>query len=161
MPREITNSDDMIDVRDVIERYEELEDERQTLTDALEETREANIETPTEDYDEIEALQTARDAAKDALDEWTASDDASEHAIFKTLLEELRGNGVDHQWCGDWYPITLIRDEYFEEAMDDLLEDCGDMPKNIPSYLKITVDYSALQMDYSSVEFDGVTYWYR
>jgi hypothetical protein len=42
-----------------------------------------------------------------------------------------------------------------------LLEDIGDLPKNLPSYLTITVDYDALQMDYTSVEFDGVTYWYR
>lgn len=83
---------------------------------------------------------------------------------FKTLnllLSNLVSKGGDEQWRGDWYPITLIRDSYFEKAMDELLEDVGELPKELPCYLKITVDYKALQMDYSSVEFDGVTYWYR
>ena len=73
----------------------------------------------------------------------------------------MKGNGGDHQWKGDWYPVTLIRDSYFKTAMDELLEDIGELPSTLPAYLKIEVDYDALQMDYTSVEFDGVTYWYR
>ena len=47
--------------------------------------------------------------------------------------------------------------------MDEMLEDCGVMlPFNeIPSYLHITVDYDALQQDYTSVEYGDNTYWYR
>lgn len=45
--------------------------------------------------------------------------------------------------------------------MDELLEDIGDIPKDLPCYLTIKVDYVALQQDYSSVEIDDVTYWYR
>jgi hypothetical protein len=77
------------------------------------------------------------------------------------LKDDLAGNGGDEEWRGDWYPSTLIRDGYFETAMDELLEDIGDMPKDIPAYLKVTVDYDALQMDYTSAEYDGVTYWFR
>ncbi len=36
--REISNSDDLIDVRDVIERFEDLESEREALADALAES---------------------------------------------------------------------------------------------------------------------------
>lgn len=71
------------------------------------------------------------------------------------------GYGGDHQWEGDWYPVTLIKESYFEEYMDDMLEDCGDIPKNIPPYLTITVDYDALKQDYSEVDFEGDTYYYR
>jgi hypothetical protein len=45
--------------------------------------------------------------------------------------------------------------------MDELLEDIGVLPRDLPSYLKITVDYDALQMDYTSIEIDGASYWYR
>ena len=78
-------------------------------------------------------------------------------------VEELKGNGWDEQWKGDWYPITLIRDSYFEDAMDEMLEDCGYLQpfEKRPSFIKISVDYHALQMDYTSIEYDGVTYWYR
>jgi hypothetical protein len=95
------------------------------------------------------------------LEDSEDEDEKAELATLTELLDNMKGYGGDHQWKGDWYPVTLIRESYFEEAMDELLEDIGDMPKNIPSYLKITVDYDALKMDYSSVEFDGVTYWYR
>lgn len=145
MTTEITNSDDLIDIRDVIERYEELESERESLTEARDEF--------TEPSDQL-------DAAVASLAEWQ-TDYGDELHTLGALLDELKGHGGDEQWKGDWYPVSLIRDSYFEDAMDEMLEDIGDMPKNIPSYLKITVDYDLLQMDYSSVEFDGVTYWYR
>jgi hypothetical protein len=39
----------------------------------------------------------------------------------------------------------------------------GDMPKEIPSYIVIDWDATAenIQADYTSVDFDGVTYWIR
>ena len=124
----ISNTDDTIDVRDIIARVEELE--------------------------EIEGIQ-------ETIDSLVENDDAKELVGLRELLGELKGNGGDEQWKGDWYPISLIRDSYFNDAMDELLEDIGDLPKDLPCYLQIKVDYKALQMDYSSVEFDGVTYWYR
>jgi hypothetical protein len=75
-------------------------------------------------------------------------------------LDEIQGCGGDHQWRGDWYPANLIRDSYFEQAMDELVADCYVIPE-MPSFMTITLDYVALQQDYSSVEVDGVTYWYR
>jgi hypothetical protein len=142
MANTIDNSEDYLDVRGIIARVEELESE---LVDG----EELSAET----------AKTRRDEAEQKGD--SKADDWSEAYLLLSLLEDMRGCGGDEQWRGDWYPVTLIRDSYFETAMDELLEDIGDMPKNIPSYLKITVDYDALQMDYSSVEFDGVTYWYR
>jgi len=88
-------------------------------------------------------------------------DDAAELVELRELLAELKGNGGDEQWRGDWYPITLIHEDEFENAMDEMLEDIGDMPKNIPAYLTITVNYDALKMDYSAVEYQGSTYLYR
>jgi len=116
--------DDTFDIRDVIERYEELE--ARDIDD--------NDEDENAEFNEIEAF-----------------------------LEKVKGNGGDEQWRGHWYPVGFIKDSYFETAMDELLEDTGDMPKyqDIPSDLTITVNYDALQTDYSSVEINGETYWYR
>jgi hypothetical protein len=113
--------DDAFDIRDVIERYEELDG--------------------------------------GSLD----ADEIAEFSLMADFLDEVKGTGGDEQWRGDWYPVGFIKDSYFENAMDEMLEDCGDMPKyqDIPSYLTITVNYDALQMDYSSVEIKGDTYWYR
>lgn len=147
MATEISSSDDRIDVRDVIARYEELEGERETLAGTLiEESESANADLI--------------NAAEINLAEWD-EENGEELKLLGELLKELAGCGGDEQWRGDWYPIGLIRDSDFESAMDELLEDIGDLPKDLPCYLRIEVDYKALQMDYSSVEFDGVTYWYR
>lgn len=129
MTNTISNTDDIIDVRDIIARVEELE---------------GDLEDLGSDY--MQAMHA--DITKDL-------------APLAKLLEDLKGNGGDEQWRGDWYPVTLIRDSHFEDAMDELLEDCGDLPKNLPCYLSITVDYTALQQDYASCEYEGVTYWYR
>jgi len=104
----------------------------------------------------VEELREDRDGET----HWDA-ETAEELKMLEALLTDLCGNGGDEQWEGEWYPVTLIRDSHFNDAMDEMLEDCGDIPKDLPCYLSITVDYKALQMDYSSTEFDGVTYWYR
>jgi hypothetical protein len=166
----IDNTDDIIDVRNIIERVEELREERDALQTAKDDA-EAAAERPAEwsvlqekamCFDNPERADDAALYAKAAEDlrEWKASN-VEELARLESILSDLEGNGGDHQWDGSWYPITLIRDTYFEAAMDELLEDIGDLPKNLPSYLTITVDYDALRMDYTSTEIDGVTYWYR
>lgn len=132
--KELDLSADYIDVRDIIARVEELREEREQS-----ELDPSEYGGPNDDWQEERA----------------------ELASLESILADLRGYGGDEQWEGDWYPGTLIRDSYFDTAMDELLEDCGDIPRDIPCYLKIIVDYDALQMDYSSVEIDGETYWYR
>ena len=83
---------------------------------------------------------------------------------LKAILEDLAGNGGDEQWQGDWYPVTLIRDSYFEQHARDLAEDCGltDKPMGWP-YNCIDWEYAAreLKYDYSSTTIDGITYWFR
>ena len=117
---DIDNSNDYLDVRDIIARVEELRDIEQ------------------------------RDEC-----------DSEELATLETLLSEMRDNSCCEQWEGNCYPVTLIRDTYFEEAMDDLISDCYELPKDLPSFVNLTIDYEALRMDYTSVDYDGVTYWYR
>jgi len=168
--------DDVIDVRDIIERIEELRDEREALADELTEAKAANAERPADwsalaekaarlaHYDktgemELPIVQAVIDA-KNALTEWE-SENAEELQTLQDLMDELKGNGGDEQWDGDWYPVTLIRESYFEEYMDEMIADCYEMPKNLPSFMTITLDYVALQMDYTSTEINGITYLYR
>lgn len=127
-------SSDTLDIRDVIARYEDLETERDAVADSDE-----------------------------ARSDWLESEDGEELQNIEALLDELRGNGGDEQWRGDWYPVTLIADSYFVEAMQDLVQDIGDLPKDIPGYLAIDWEATAdnLRADYSRVEYLGTTYWYR
>lgn len=119
-------SADVIDVRDIIERVEELENE----------------------------------VADTEAQEWANRD---EYAELTAILEELCGYGGDEQWRGDWYPVTLIAESYFTEYCQELVSDIGDMPRNIPDYIEIDWEATArnLKVDYSEVEVNGFTYFYR
>lgn len=161
--QDITDFDgaDIIDVRDVIARVEELREERDDLINTVSEAcneREAMSDTGS-DEDKARAEKEHKDAMQ-AESEWR-DENAEELSKLEELLSDLCGYGGDEQWEGDWYPVTLIKESYFETYMDDMLEDIGDLPKNLPSYLTITVDYDALKQDYSEVEFEGNTYYYR
>lgn len=128
----------------------------------------ANSIDNSEDYisvsditDRVEELRTLREDTPEGEE----YDDASEEELstLEGLLNELKGYGGDYQWEGDWYPGYLIRATYFTEAMKELLSDIGGLPVDLPAYLAIDWDKTAdnLKVDYSSVEYDGVEYFYR
>src|SRR5678810_1054818 len=91
---EVSNSDDVIDSRSIIERIEELEGDRDSYTDDT-----------VPDYDDLEDGQTLRAVA------WAKEnpDDAAELKALLALQSEAEG------YCEDWeHGATLIRDSYFE-----------------------------------------------
>lgn len=90
-------------------------------------------------------------------------DEAEELAELQAILDRLKGNGGDEQWRGDWYPVTLISERTFEDHVRELLEDCGTIPKDLPWFVAIDWETTAqhIQGDYTPVEIDGTTYWYR
>ncbi|KVU68953.1 hypothetical protein BGV52_15330 [Burkholderia ubonensis] len=147
---DITSYDDIIDVRDITDRVEELRDE---LTDVKggESVQAADMDL----------AEWCKDAANQEGHPF--ADAVAELATLESLLDDIRGYGGDHQWEGAWYPLTLIRDEHFTEYAMELLADIGDIPRNMPHYIVIDEDATAknIQSDYSDVEFDGSTYWYR
>lgn len=146
MTKEISNTDDMIDIRDVIARFEELRDER------------ADLASETEDYTSV----VQADAKKDLAD-WD-KENGAELKILRALLEECKGNGGDEKWQGDWYPVGLIRDSYFQDYAQELADDIGAINKD-QSWPNNCIDWERatreLQMDYTAIDFDGVTYWAR
>jgi hypothetical protein len=155
MAKDISNSDDCIDVRSVITRFEDLAAE---IANGKEGAR------ATWDSDEAARGELTRDAFADEYVEVNLFDEAEEIRKLTALLDDLRGNGGDHEWKDHWYPVTLIRDSYFKEYAQELAEDIGAIdPK--ASWPNDCIDWdkasSELKTDYQTVEFDGVTYWYR
>lgn len=134
MTTDISNRDDLIDIRDVIERVEDLR-----------------------------SLRTPGPVAVGDDDDTDQDQLFAELATLEALLEECEGNGGDEQWEGAWYPVTLIRDSYFEDYARELVKDIGDLPRGIPNYIVIDWEATArnIRMDYTPIEFDGVTYWVR
>jgi len=155
MADSINHTDDIIDVRDVIARVEELRNERDTLDTALEEADEA--------LDGTLELADAKHDAQTALDEWNL-DNSEELEELESLLDDLKGYGGDEQWEGSWYPVTLIRESHFEDYAQQLATDIGAIDES-SSWPNNCIDWERaareLKMDYSEVEFKGVTFFYR
>lgn len=165
---DINNAHDTIDSRDIDERIEELEGERETLESDVEEAQEAyddfifdRDDSDGESDDERtdgDTLEANLSAAKEALAAWIKIDEP-ELATLKAFRDELE------PYCSDWHHgETLIRDSYFKEYAQELAEDIGAInrdaqwPNNCIDWDKAARE---LQMDYTSAEFDGVTYWAR
>ena len=133
----VSNTADTIDIRDVIDRVEELRDSR----------------------DEYDGFHNTPGA-------WAKIDDGEPEELkaLESFLGECRGNGGGHQWEGDWYPVTLIRDSYFTQYARELAEELGSVngqegwPLNCIDWEQAA---SELQQDYTGIEFDGVTYYCR
>lgn len=133
---------DVIDVRDIIERFEELDKAR-------------GEHWPIEDQASEYYGQTW---------EQMFPDEAAELQELTALLVELLGMGGDHQWRGDWYPGSLIADSYFEDYARELADDIGAIDSNA-GWPTRHIDWKAaaaeLATDYSEVEVAGCTYLTR
>lgn len=118
------------------------------------ETREiTNSEDIIDSRDVIERI-----AYLESLDDARDEDDTEELARLVALAEE--GESLS-----DWqYGVALIRDSYFKDYAMDLAEEIGaiDADASWPnSYIDWDRAADALQMDYTSISFDGVDYWAR
>lgn len=124
---ELDLNDDIIDVRDIIARVEELENEM-----------------PENDND---------------VRNWVNLD---EYTKLTEILDDLKGEGGDEQWRGDWYPVTLICESHFTDYAEELVCECYDLGK-LPNFVHIDWEATAREvaMDYSEVGIDGITYFYR
>lgn len=132
----VDNSKDLLDSRDVIARIAELETER------------ADIEG------DEELSAGARADLLDAFDcDW-----GDELSALRALADEAASSP-------DWpYGETLIRDSYFKAYAEELAEDIGAIGRDAQwplSYIDWNAAADALKGDYTSVDFDGVTYWIR
>ncbi len=130
MSERYTNRNDIVDIRDVITRVEELE-----------------VEVP-----ELEEDQTEDD---------THAEEREELARLLDLLADCEGGG-DEEWRGNWYYGTLIRDSHFEAYAQELAVDIGAIDSKA-GWPNNCIDWETaareLQMNYSSIDYDGVTYW--
>lgn len=129
-----SNTDDIIDSQAVIARIEELISEREAFN---------------EEHEQDESVSTWMDECPD--------DDAE----LKVLLQLAEEGEASTDWH---HGETLIRGSYFETYAQELADDCGMLTGSEKWPLNcIDWEHAAreLQYDYSSIDFDGVTYWIR
>lgn len=184
------NNQNVIDSRDVVARIEDLNEERKSLEDELNELNEksdkliAVLEQASElcgkgaggfggtgrlvDNDELLALANEIEAAADTLTTWgEASQEAAEALANwdEFNQEELKAlQSLESAGIPEWeYGTTLVRDSYFTEHAVNEADSIFGIDFNQWPYTCIDWEQAAteLQQDYTQVDFDGVTYWVR
>lgn len=125
----------------------------------------------TNDMDLIDSREVV-----EAIAEMDGQELTEEELVYLLSLLELarQGEGVE-----DWqYGATLVRDSYFVDYARDLAIDCAGTREESEilagrgvgefsrwPFTHMSIDWEAaaadLQVDYTDVTFDGVTYWVR
>lgn len=82
---------------------------------------------------------------------------------YLQFLNELNEAGQDA--AEDWqYGVAVIRDSYFTEYAQVLADDIGAIPDNV-GWPLTCIDWQRaareLQMDYTPIEWVGLTFWVR
>ena len=158
MSTDFSNMDDFIDSRDVISRIDELSDEIDEMNGhEIRPTGTRDVWEVREDSDGEWTLVDGHHASEgDARDEYT-EEQVAELDVLEALQDEAGG--------GDWeYGATLIRETYFEDYARQLAEDIGAIDPNA-TWPANCIDWEQaareLQMDYTSVDYDGEEYLIR
>ena len=121
-----------------------------------------NTDDVIDSRDVIERIETLESLKADHDDDPEGGHFSDEDALELRDLRALANEAI--QYSGDWeYGSSLIRDSYFTDYAREMLEDCGDIPKDLPHYIAVDWDQTALniRVDYTPIDFGGVTYWVR
>ena len=75
-------------------------------------------------------------------------------------IDELESDMSSREWS---YGINMIPEDDFEDYAKDLVEYCGYISKDFPSWIEIDWEATSnnIKQDYSEVNFRGETYLYR
>lgn len=142
----------MIDTRELLEEREDL---KATI---LADFNEKYPKFKVEDFEDI----TKRSGELEYFDRDTLDDFKEEWFDDLEVIEEI--NGVESSVGSEFeYGVTLIEEDEFEDYCRELIEDCGYISKDFPSWIEI--DWSRttdnIRIDYSEVEYQGTTYLFR
>lgn len=135
-----------IDTRDLIEERDNLK--QQILDSFLEDF--PHYEEMTESFEDIrfeeEEIESWKEVWQDELNQITCIDE----------IDNEMGSEFNHG-------TILIPEDDFTDYVIDLLEDCGYISKDFPSWIEIDWEATAnnVRQDYSEIEYEGRYYLYR
>ena len=79
-------------------------------------------------------------------------------------IDEINEINDIEYWCSDFeYGATLIHEDYFTEYVEELINDCGYINKDFPSWIELDWEATAKNVadDYSYIDYQGETYLFR
>lgn len=172
MAHTISNSDSVVDSRDVIARIEELESELSAVPCSYCEGKGRHT-NPMDEGEDIECKHCDGEGTVDLAgiiadpdhENTHTAPHADEYGDQMDELRTLRKVAEQGEGYGDWHHgETLIRDSYFEDYARELASDVfgADEKKGWPfDYIDWEAAADALKVDYMEIDWDGVTYYMR
>ena len=106
----------------------------------------------------------------DVIDSRDMLDYIEKHKNNEDYKEEVEAlQKVVNEYCDDYeeglknleFGITFIRDSYFEDYMWDQFLEVNQIDEALECYIDIEAFARDQQYNYSSIDFDGETYWYQ
>ena len=141
-----------IDTRDLIETRDNLKE--QILDDFNE-----RFNTELDDFNDV--VPHMEDESNNLIDDDVDDFYADWEDKFQQIneIDEVE-NAVGSEFT---YGCTLIEEDDFVDYVKDLLEDCGYISKDFPSWIEIDWEATSenVKQDYSEVEYQGETYYFR
>ena len=138
----------MIDTRNLVEKREELQT---NLVDSFNNY----FDTEIEDFDEL--TKHIDNSEDEDVQKW--KEDNSDDFDHIEEIDELEDEISEFT-----FGKTLIPNDDFTEYCEDMINGCYYM-KNVPSFVKDNINWdgvaSDLEVDYSSVTYQGESYFYR
>lgn len=104
--------------------------------------------------DEIDELEALRDRAAEEGDPFSAYPDECKR--YQALIA-LRDD-IGSEWR---HGVALIPESEFEDYAQQLAEDCYEIPDTFAPYIDWSRWADDVRSDYSCVEFDDETYYFR
>ena len=136
----------IIDTHSLIETRDEL---KQEILDSFLENF-PHYEEMTESFEDIlfeeEEIESWKQDWQEEINQITCIDE----------VEDEIGSEFD-------FGVTLITEDDFTDYVEDLLKGCGYISDDFPSWIEIDWEATAenVKQDYSELEYEGETYFYR
>ncbi len=138
----------------------DLEEKRNELKQQILDDFNDKFDIQADDFDDIDRVIseeefTVTDDTNGFLEYW--EDEYEEIAEIDRVEDE-----VGREFS---FRCTLIDEDDFEDYAQELVEDIGDLPSDLPHYISRNIDWSGvaddLRQDYSELEYQGTTYLFR
>lgn len=145
-------TENIIDTRDLQDRIDEIESDIESLEEEISELSEEIDELDEDDPGDKNEIDLKLDDIEDRRGQ--IEDLQEELSMLLEVMSEVPefSNGE-----------TLIHEDYWVEYVQEMCEDCGYISKDFPYWPEIDWEATAknVAMDYSTIELDGNTYYFR
>lgn len=133
----------------------DLETEREDLKQSVLESFLENFPHYEDMTDTFEDIRFEEEEIESWKEDWL------NEIVTITDIEKLEDE-VGSEWN---YGVTLIEEDDFEDYCKELVEDIGDLPSDLPSYIIDNIDWGGvandLRVDYTEIVYQNNTYLFR